>query len=840
MKKFLSIKNSQGIYVARASFSSDETVIDFVNSKSTDNCNIKPISIAVTPDQLRATTASAVAASASSSELTAFESFVDDTISVPSQSLIVAKSNSKKNKRLNKVLTLLHLKKKTTTISTSTKMSDILNDDATKKTSIDEMPSTSSSFPQLPTPKAVRSKGRTAALVKKFSLTPKKSPPKELSVKKSAIPLRTATSVETISNTPQLALRNRVETTTNVSHHSVSEMNLVNIDYRQESTGDNLDIGVKVGQTQYRTIRSSIASGSIDGGGGSGGGAARNLSIKSGISSANDGNSNNNNNSKLGTGRKSTSSEKLQITISGKKRTNTIDSAFELQQRKQQSLLSNTNEIEPSRIERKAMQQSPKKFNINHDLTLMNTVGVPPAPKTQAPSAIPLYRAVAVTAAPTTATTTMTASIKNVGQRGTTIKAQSTMQSQQSVDTSASVGNVQSEKIAAYGKTDFLTITSFDVDEPDDIAAATKLPIHDKDTSLFTEIIEAERRNSMSMDLPERERRYPGVAASETIKFGHQSTSSSDTNGGGQETSKSPPSPPSSSPPHQHEIVPKVIIEEVATLKSDKTFEPTLSADIGEDASNIDGKDKELLMYTLTQSSGAKVLQPNEENDTTQPTLQFERRNMSSSPEKREHLYKILVIGELGTGKTSFIKRYVHQFFSQNYRATIGVDFALKVLNWDQNTIIRLQLWDIAGQERFGNMTRVYYKEAVGAFIVFDVTRSATFDAVIKWKQDLDSKVQLPNGSPIPCILIANKCDQPKQGIVNTPAKMDDYVKEHGFAGWFETSAKENINIEEAARALVNKILLNDKIINAGEILDGDKLNLDSSSSERPKKNCSC
>lgn len=54
-------------------------------------------------------------------------------------------------------------------------------------------------------------------------------------------------------------------------------------------------------------------------------------------------------------------------------------------------------------------------------------------------------------------------------------------------------------------------------------------------------------------------------------------------------------------------------------------------------------------------------------------------------------------------------------------------------------------------------MTRVYYKEAVGAFIVFDVTRNATFDAVIKWKNDLDSKVQLPDGSPIPCILLANK-----------------------------------------------------------------------------------
>lgn len=65
---------------------------------------------------------------------------------------------------------------------------------------------------------------------------------------------------------------------------------------------------------------------------------------------------------------------------------------------------------------------------------------------------------------------------------------------------------------------------------------------------------------------------------------------------------------------------------------------------------------------------------------------------------KGEYLYKILVIGELGTGKTSLIKRYVHQFFSEHYRATIGVDFALKVINYDANTIIRLQLWDIAGQ----------------------------------------------------------------------------------------------------------------------------------------------
>lgn len=103
-------------------------------------------------------------------------------------------------------------------------------------------------------------------------------------------------------------------------------------------------------------------------------------------------------------------------------------------------------------------------------------------------------------------------------------------------------------------------------------------------------------------------------------------------------------------------------------------------------------------------------------------------------------------------------------------------------------------------------MTRVYYKEAVGAFIVFDITRTATLDAVMKWKQDLDLKVQLSDGTPIPCVLLANKCDQQRDGLPISSNKIEEYCKDKNFIGWFQTSAKENINIEQAANFLVNRV----------------------------------
>ncbi|XP_053210009.1 ras-related protein Rab-32-like [Panonychus citri] len=173
----------------------------------------------------------------------------------------------------------------------------------------------------------------------------------------------------------------------------------------------------------------------------------------------------------------------------------------------------------------------------------------------------------------------------------------------------------------------------------------------------------------------------------------------------------------------------------------------------------------------------------------------------------KEYLFKILVIGEIASGKTSFVKRYVHKLFSTNYRSTIGVDFALKAVKWSDDKIVRIQLWDIAGQERFGNMTRVYYKEAVGAFIVCDVTRKQTLDAIPKWKADLDSKVTLSDGSRVPTVLLLNKCDMDKGEWAQDTVFLDSFCRDHGIEGWFYTSAKENINIDEAAQFLITLIM---------------------------------
>ncbi|XP_062523070.1 ras-related protein Rab-7L1-like isoform X2 [Corticium candelabrum] len=174
--------------------------------------------------------------------------------------------------------------------------------------------------------------------------------------------------------------------------------------------------------------------------------------------------------------------------------------------------------------------------------------------------------------------------------------------------------------------------------------------------------------------------------------------------------------------------------------------------------------------------------------------------------EERERVYKVLLVGNGQVGKTSFVERYVNNRFSTAYKQTVGVDFAVKVLHRNGDTI-KLQLWDIAGQERAAQFTRVYYKGAAGCIIMFDLTNRKSFKDVQKWKVDLDSKVR-NRGKKLPCLLLANKSDLGDR-CVNID-EINAMSKDNGFSNWIAISVKENKLVSQSMNRLVDILIAED------------------------------
>jgi Ras-related protein Rab-32 len=176
---------------------------------------------------------------------------------------------------------------------------------------------------------------------------------------------------------------------------------------------------------------------------------------------------------------------------------------------------------------------------------------------------------------------------------------------------------------------------------------------------------------------------------------------------------------------------------------------------------------------------------------------------------------KVVVLGDAGVGKTSIIRRYIYNSFFDGSKATVGVDFLLKVCKINDDTTIRLQFWDIAGQERFGSMTKMYYRDANAAFIVFDVTNNSSLESVVKWKEDLDKKVFIPGtNDPIPVILLANKTDLLEDPNSTFDIMLNEFCLQHKIVSWFKISAKKNLNISEAMNKLIEHIRMTNEINN--------------------------
>lgn len=117
-------------------------------------------------------------------------------------------------------------------------------------------------------------------------------------------------------------------------------------------------------------------------------------------------------------------------------------------------------------------------------------------------------------------------------------------------------------------------------------------------------------------------------------------------------------------------------------------------------------------------------------------------------------IFKIVLIGDSYVGKTNILSRYLQNEFSQDSKATVGVEFGSKNFNIEGNNV-KAQIWDTAGQERYQAITNAYYKGAKGAFIVYDITRKTSFNSIDKWVTNIKA-----NGHPnLSIILVGNKCD---------------------------------------------------------------------------------
>jgi small GTP-binding protein len=167
--------------------------------------------------------------------------------------------------------------------------------------------------------------------------------------------------------------------------------------------------------------------------------------------------------------------------------------------------------------------------------------------------------------------------------------------------------------------------------------------------------------------------------------------------------------------------------------------------------------------------------------------------------EKKEHSFKILLLGDTSVGKTCFLKRYTDDTFQDAYLSTIGFDFKFKMVELKNGKKVKVQLWDTAGQERFRTIAKSYYKGAHGIILVYDVTNQKSFDNIKNWvnqiKEEASSKVCI--------ILIANKIDSDERVV--SKENGEALAKNYGLK-IYEASAKENINVTEAFQDLIESI----------------------------------
>ncbi|KAI9107311.1 hypothetical protein K1719_021699 [Acacia pycnantha] len=180
--------------------------------------------------------------------------------------------------------------------------------------------------------------------------------------------------------------------------------------------------------------------------------------------------------------------------------------------------------------------------------------------------------------------------------------------------------------------------------------------------------------------------------------------------------------------------------------------------------------------------------------------------------EEYDYLFKVVLIGDSGVGKSNLLSRFTRNEFCLESKSTIGVEFATRTLEVEGRTI-KAQIWDTAGQERYRAITSAYYRGALGALLVYDVTKPTTFENVSRWLKELRDHAD----ANIVIMLIGNKTDLKHLRAVATE-DAQSYAEKEGLS-FIETSALEATNVEKAFQTILAEIyrIISKKSLSSGE-----------------------
>ena len=172
---------------------------------------------------------------------------------------------------------------------------------------------------------------------------------------------------------------------------------------------------------------------------------------------------------------------------------------------------------------------------------------------------------------------------------------------------------------------------------------------------------------------------------------------------------------------------------------------------------------------------------------------------------RKKVLLKVIILGDSGVGKTSLMNQYVNKKFSNQYKATIGADFLTKEVMVDDR-LVTMQIWDTAGQERFQSLGVAFYRGADCCVLVFDVNVAKTFENLDSWRDEFLIQAGPKDAENFPFVVLGNKIDLESQRVVSQK-RAQAWCQAKGNIPYFETSAKEAINVEQAFQTIARNAL---------------------------------